>query len=191
MLEKKHHQTDWPARRIEPTPEGLVEATLARVNRSSALWQQFGFLHDVIVVGEGWDHALYYEEMPLAYLQEGEIGRKSHYYTIALEFGKVEGDPFSIERSPEPGKAERSVFLHPVIRRWSGRQMVSELHLLEDLFGEWKKAEDHVAPLRYFFMGQLLESVDFEKVKIEKIEAPRRPALRRVVVAASPIPRAL
>ena len=184
MLEKKHHQMGWPAQRIEPTPEGLVEATLARINRSSALWQQFGFLHDVIVVGEGWDHALYYEEMPLAYVQEGEIGRRSHYYTIALEFGKVEGDPFNIERSPEASKAERSVFLHPVIRRWSGRQMVSELHLLEDLFGEWKKPEAHVAPLRYFFMGQLLESVDFEKVKIDKIAAPRRPAMRRTAYRA-------
>jgi thioredoxin reductase len=191
MLEKKHHCQEWPVRRIEPTPEGLVEATLERVNRSSALWQQFGFLHDVIVVDEGWDHALYYEEMPLAYVQEGEIGRKSHYYTIALEFGKVKGDPFSIERMPEPGQAERSVFLHPVIRRWSGRQMVSELHLLEDLYGEWRKPEAHVAPLRYFFMGQLLESVDFEKVRIAKVEKPRRPAMRRAAVAAPPVPGVL
>jgi thioredoxin reductase len=190
MLEKKYHHQDWPARRIEPTPEGLVEATLARVNRSSALWQQFGFLHDVIVVEEGWDHAVYHEEMPLAYVHASGIGDKSHYYTINLEFGKVEGDPFSIVRHPEPGKAERSVFLHPVIRRWSGRRMVSELHLLEDLYGEWKKPDAHVAPLRYFFMGHLLESVDFEKVKIAKVETPRR-ALRRAVMAASPIPGVL
>jgi hypothetical protein len=183
MLEKKHHHQSWPSRRIEPTPEGLVDAALARLNRSSALWQQFSFLHDVIVVDEGWDHAVYYEEMPLAYVQASEIGDKSHYYTLALEFGKVEGDPFNIQRNPEPGDAERSVFLHPVIRRWCGRQKVAELHLLEDLYGEWRKPEAHVAPLRYFFMGQLLESVDFEKVKIAKVEAPR-PARRRTAVVA-------
>src|SRR4030095_4697852 len=150
MLEKKHHGQAWPARQIEPTPEGLLDATLARVNRSSALWQQFGFLHDVIVVEEGWDHAVYYEEMPLAYLHGSEIAGKSQYYTIALEFGKIEGDPFNVARSPEAGKADRSTFLHPVIRRWCGRQMIAELHLLEDLYGEWKKPEVHIAPLRYF-----------------------------------------
>jgi len=172
----------WPSRRIEPTPEGLVEAALARLNRSSALWQQFSFLHDVIVVEEGWDHAVYYEEMPLAYVQASEIGDRSHYYTLALELGEAEGDPVSIVRNPEPGGADRSVFLHPVIRRWCGRQKVAELHLLEDLFGEWGKPEAHVAPLRYFFMRQLLESVDRERVKAAAVAAPR-PARRRAAVA--------
>jgi thioredoxin reductase len=180
MLEKKHHQHEWLAsRQIEPTPEGLLEATLTRINRSSALWQQFGFLHDVIVVDEGWARATYYEEMPLAYVHDSEIGDRSHYYTITLEFGKVEGDPFSIVRNPEAAKADQSVFLHPVIRRWCGRQLVSELHLLEDLFGEWKKPEAHIAPLRYFYMGQLLESVDVAHMETEAAE---KPALRSAAV---------
>lgn len=159
MLEKKHHHREWLAsREIEPTPDGLTDAVLARINRSSALWQQYGHLHDVVVVHKDWGRATYYEEMPLAYVQDGELGENSHYYTISLEFGKVDNDPFAIVRNPEPGKAEESVFLHPVIRRWSGRRLVSEKHLLEDLFGEWKKPEAHIAPLRYFFMEQLLES---------------------------------
>ncbi len=172
MLEKKHGGQDWPAREVEPTPEGLLEATLDRLNRSSALWQQFGYLHDVIVVDEGWDHAVYYEEMPLSYIQQSEIGESSHYYTVTLEFGKNEGDPFSVVRPTEPAKAEESVFLHPVIRRWCGRQLVSELHLVEDLFGEWKKQEAHEAPLRYFYMEQILESVDVAHVEMEAAERP-------------------
>ena len=179
MLEKKHHRRGWPSLAIEPTPEGLLEATLARLNRSSALWQQFGFLHDVIVVGEDWDRATYYEEMPLAYVHSSEISASSHYYTITLEFGKVEGDPFTVVRHPEAAKADQSVFLHPVIRRWCGRQLVSELHLLEDLFGEWKKPEVHVAPLRYFFMEELLESVDVAQVEMEEAE---KPVLRSLVM---------
>lgn len=141
MLETKHHRRDWPAHEIEPTPEGLVEATLARLNRASALWQLPGFLHDVIVVDEDWNGARYLEEMPLAYLRQGELGQSGHYYTVSLERG--EG-------------------LHPVIRRWSGGQLISEKHLPEDLFGEWKKPEAHVAPLRYFYMQQLLEIADLE-----------------------------
>jgi thioredoxin reductase len=170
MLERQHHGRDWPARSIEPTPEGLLEATLARVNRSSALWQQCGFLHDAIVVEEGWDRATYYEEMPLAYLHASEIGARSHYYTVTLE---------------RAGEAEKSSSLHPVIRRWCGRQRVSEHHVLEDLFGEWRKPEAHVAPLRYFFMAQLLESVDFEKVELTRTQGLERP------VAARPISQAL
>ena len=179
MLEKKHHKGEWLAsREIEPTPDGLVEATLARINRASAMWQQFGFLHDVIVVDESWNEARYYEEMPLAYIHESEIGRSNHYYTVTLEFGKVEGDPFAIVRNPEPGKAEESVFLHPVIRRWSGRQLVSEKHLLEELFGEWKKPEAHVAPLRYFFMEQLLETVDLEGADFDELPMGEEPPIR-------------
>ena len=181
MLEKKYHHQEWGASRaIEPTPEGLVEAVLSRINRSSALWQQYGFLHDVVVVRDDWDHAVYMEEMPLAYAHD-ELGENSHYYTISLEFGKVKGDPFAIVRNPEPGKAEESVFLHPVIRRWCGRQLVSEKHLLEDLFGEWKKEDVHVAPLRYFFMQQLLETADLE-MQMQEVEEEMRDNLVRFAV---------
>lgn len=152
MLEIKHHRRDWPSREIEPTPEGLVEATLARLNRSSALWQQPGFLHDVIVVDEDWNAACYMEEMPLAYIRQGEIGQSGHYYTISLERG--EG-------------------LHPVVRRWSGGQLISERHLPEDLFGEWKKPETHAAPLRYFYMQQLLEIADLEDAGYEGMTVDR------------------
>jgi hypothetical protein len=143
------------------------------------MWQQFGYLHDVIVVDEGWDHAAYYEEMPLAYIQNSEIGESSHYYTITLQFGKLEGDPFSIMRNPEPSQTDETVFLHPVIRRWCGSQLISELHLQEDLFGEWKKPEAHVAPLRYFYMEELLESVDISHLEMEAAE---RPVLRSMAV---------
>ena len=131
-------------RDVEPTPEGLVEAVLARINRSSALWHQPGHLHDVLVVHEGWSSATHYEEMPLARIQDGELGENAHYYTVSF------------------GKAEESGSLHPVIRRWSGRRLVSQKLLQEDLSGEWKKPEAHIAPLRYFFMEQLLESATRE-----------------------------
>jgi hypothetical protein len=162
MLEKKHHRREWPAREIEPTPEGLVEAALVRLNRTAALWQQTGFLHDVIVVDEGWDRAVYYEEMPLAYVQQSAIGDNRHYYTITLEH--------------EPG-------LHPAIRRWCGRRLVSEQHLPEDLSGEWTKQDAHVAPLRFFFMEQLLEAAEMADLGVEELEAvPERRELRSVAV---------
>ena len=169
MLEQKHHHRDWPSREIEPTPEGLVEATLDRLNRS---------LRDVAPgrVPPRRDRgrrrlgpAVHYEEMPLAYIQESEIAASGHYYTITLELGEI---------------AEESAALHPVIRRWSGRQLISEKHLPEDLIGEWKKPEAHIAPLRYFFMQQLLETADlahgYDAVPVPVQEKAVRPLLRAV-----------
>jgi hypothetical protein len=63
-----------------------------------------------------------------------------------------------------------------VIRRWSGRQLISERHLLEDFTGEWRKPEAHIAPLRYFFMQQLLECAEMEhggRMEIRSAEPPR------------------
>jgi cation diffusion facilitator CzcD-associated flavoprotein CzcO len=174
ILEAKYHRRAWPAREIEPTPEGLVEATLARLSRASAPWQQPGFLHDVIVVEEGWSGASYREEMPLAYLHRSALGESGHYYTVTLERGPAGADPFETADTPEPAWMEESAALHPVIRRWSGGQLISEKHLPEDPYAEWKKPEAHVAPLRYFFMQQLLEiaeSADYQgRVELE----PRR-----------------
>ncbi|MFL6234128.1 MAG: NAD(P)-binding domain-containing protein [Thermoanaerobaculia bacterium] len=161
MLEAKYHRRGWPSAEIEPTPEGLVEATLDRLHRASALWHQPGFLHDVIVVEEGWNGARYQEEMPLAYVHRSAAGESGHYYTVTLE----------------PGETS----LAPVIRRWSGGQLVSEKRLPQDLYGEWKKPGAHVAPLRYFFMQQLLEIADLESAGYGRVavEEPRR--LLRIV----------
>jgi thioredoxin reductase len=151
MMEKKYHGKELPTRAVEATPEGMMLAAMERINRSSALWQQYGFLHDVIVLSSDGGTARYYEELPLAYVHDTSLSASDHYYTIALEFGHIHGDPFAIERKPVIDAADESVFLHPVIRRWNGPLLVAEYHLLENLFGEWKDLEHHIAPLRDFF----------------------------------------
>lgn len=163
MLERKYHGRNWPARWIEPTPDDLAEAVLARLNSSSALWQQSGFLHDVIVVSDDWDHAEHYEEMPLAYVQDHLLARHRTYYTVSLELGKAAGAVVSIVRRPTPETAEESALLHPVVRRWRGSQLIAEQRLPEELHGEWKKPEVHDAPLRAFFRDQLLAGDEEEK----------------------------
>jgi thioredoxin reductase len=159
MLEKKYHAKLWPTEDVEPTLNGIVTAMIERINRTSAMWQQFGFLHDLIVMPESGGPAKHYHEMPLAYIQETELSASSHYYTITMEFGAVEGDPFTVVRNPVPAAAHESVFLHPVVRRWNGPLLVAEHHLLEDLHGEWKREDLHLAPLREFLQEQMRERV--------------------------------
>jgi thioredoxin reductase len=152
ILEQKYHGQPWPSHGMAASIEGLLSATLQRLNRSSALWQQFGFLCDVIVVDGG--EARYYEELPKAYIHHGDLGRSDHYYTITLEFGCVVDDPFNIERYHDPEWAKESAYLHPVIRRFCGPELVADTHLLEDLYSEWWD-ERYVSQLREFFQSQL------------------------------------
>jgi thioredoxin reductase len=155
MLELKYHASSWPSRPVEPTPEGVLEALLARINSSSALWQQFGFLGDLIVMPQDGGPARYYEELPTDYIHNSPFGREGSYYVLTLEFGKVTGDPFNIPRLPIPEHAERSTFLHPVIRHFAGGEQLSELHLLENLFGEWHDEALHREPLLTFLHNEL------------------------------------
>ena len=123
------------------------------------MWQQFGFLHDLIVMPESGGPAKHYHEMPLAYIQETELSASSHYYTITMEFGTVDGNPLAVVRIPNPELSQESVFLHPVIRRWNGPLLAAEHHVLEDLHGEWKSEDLHLGPLREFFQEQMREGV--------------------------------
>lgn len=159
MLERKHHARPWPAEEVEPTSNGVLAAMIERINRTSAMWQQFGFLHDLIVMPESGGPALHYQEMPLSYIQETGLSASSHYYTVTMEFGVVERDPFTVVRNPVPSAGQDSVFLHPVIRRWNGPLLVAEHHLLENLHGEWKREDLHLAPLREFLQEQMRERV--------------------------------
>ncbi|MBV9773659.1 MAG: NAD(P)-binding domain-containing protein [Gemmatimonadetes bacterium] len=154
ILEARYHARPLPRRSIEATVEGLTEAVVARVNRSSALWQQFGFLGDALVVAED-GTAEHFEELPVDYIHDGEIGRSAHYYVVTLEFGKIVGDPFAVERNPDPDYASRSTFLHPVVRRYRGITLLSEVHMIEDLYADWTKEEMHLVPLRAFFEASM------------------------------------
>src|SRR5690606_35060271 len=43
-LNQRYHDTPWPTTDLGTDTERAVEAVITRVNRSSALWQQFGVL---------------------------------------------------------------------------------------------------------------------------------------------------
>jgi thioredoxin reductase len=159
MLERKHHGAEWPNRRLAADPDLLMEAVIERVNRTSALWQLFAFLCDLIVIGPD-GSARYYEELPLDYVHDSDFGAAAAYFTITLEYGpdhdKV--DPFDVAVGRiSQSDAERSSegrYLHPVVRRYRSRALLAEHHVTENLENEWT-APTHRNPLRSFFAGEL------------------------------------
>jgi hypothetical protein len=161
MFERKYHMKDWPARSVPKTPEGLAEAILERVNKSSGLWQQFGFLCDMIVPGSNGEME-YYEELPVDFVHDSEFGQQDDYYLMTLEYGKDhDRDLINPVGDYRPHKndidnAHLSPGLHPIIRHYHGSNMVEEHHVIEDLYAEWYE-DVHTKPLLKYFRKVLRE----------------------------------
>ncbi|MEV0231587.1 NAD(P)-binding domain-containing protein [Nonomuraea sp. NPDC050786] len=153
ILESRYHDVPWPARELPADPAALAAAVLERVNRTSALWQQFGLLADVIVLDGG--AARYMEEVPYD-LQGPPIGDLGHF-SITLEYGPDHDkiDPFDIEvgriRQSDSARAHEGHYLHPVVRHHLPGQPPAAHHITENLENEWNSPEIHVEPLRAFF----------------------------------------
>jgi len=161
IMQSKYHGEEWPNCSIDMNAESLMQAVITRVNKTSALWQQFGFLCDLIVVSDDLKEARYYEEVPVDYIMDTELSDRDHYYTVTLEYGAhVFNDPFNVKRvaRDEVGQSDRSNFLHPIIRRFSGKTMLSEHHVIEDLAADWTE-DAHTEPLLKFFDEDLTQGI--------------------------------
>ena len=152
IFEERYHGGVWPHTTHKKDPRTLTKAVLQRVNRTSALWQQFGFICDLLVV-DG-EEVRYFPEVPVDLAMSSRFGPTVERFLVTLEFGKVKGNLFEVERKPDPSHAEESTFLHPIVRRFCGKKKVQELHLLEDLHANWGK-EEHREPLLTFFEANL------------------------------------
>jgi thioredoxin reductase len=154
MLALRHHGDRWPAARLDATPDSIMEHVIRRVNRTSALWQQFEFLCDVIAFDD--DGASYLEEMPVAYAHVAEWLRRDLYFTVTLEYGPDHAsvDPFDIAvmrvRQNDTERPFDSQYLHPVVRAFSEGEMLAEHHVPENLENDWTGAA-HRLPLSRFF----------------------------------------
>jgi thioredoxin reductase len=160
VLEARYHDRPWPHRLLARDPGALMDAVIARVNRTSALWQQFGFLCDLIVVAPD-GAARYYEEVPVDYVLDGQFGAAASGFMITLEYGPDHDrfDPFdvSVDRISQDD-VERSRlgrYLHPVVRHVQGGTVVAEHHVTENLENDWTGPATHREPLRAFFAAEL------------------------------------
>jgi thioredoxin reductase len=162
IFESKFHGQPWPSRELDAMPEALVGEVIRRVNVSSALWQQFGFICDLIVVSEDGASARYFEEVPVGYIGDSDFGRHKQYYTVTLEYGPAHAfaDPFNITRIErhDVENASQSTFLHPIVRRFSGSELVSEHHIIEDFAAQWLE-DVHIQPLQKYFSEAALSAV--------------------------------
>jgi thioredoxin reductase len=163
ILERRYAETPWPAAKVDATPESITDAIISRVNRTSGLWQQFGFLADVVTVA-GAD-ARYHDEVPVDYFAAAGLGAAEHAFVITLEYGPEHDqvDPFDITVSrvaqDTVGQAHDAAYLHPVVRHHRGGEVVATHHLAENLENRWDRPDVHVAPLAGF-LGRCLAGAE-------------------------------
>ncbi|WP_341716429.1 NAD(P)-binding domain-containing protein [Micromonospora sp. FIMYZ51] len=167
ILERRYYETPWPSEKLDATAESIAEAIVARVNRTSALWQQFSFLGDVVTVA-GPD-ARYHDEVPVEYFAQTGLRTADHDYrhafVVTLEYGPDHDqvDPFDITVARVAqnvvGQAHAAAYLHPVVRHHRAGQVVATHHLAENLENQWDRPDVHVAPLTAF-LGRCLSSVE-------------------------------
>jgi hypothetical protein len=159
IFDRKYHDCDWPSREVAGTPEAICETILERVNTSSAMWQQFGFIGDLIVANPDGTFT-YHEELPVAYIHDSELGQAEDYYVLTLEYGDISNRDMIQPKDnyrPEKNDASRADFspgLHPIVRRYNGATKVAEHHVIEDLYAEWQE-DVHTEPLMAFFKEML------------------------------------
>lgn len=160
ILEQRYHGRPWPSASLKADPAALTEVVIARVNRTSALWQLFSFMADLIIVsGDG--TALYCEELPVDYVHDSDLAAGQDYFTITLEYGPDhdQHDPFDVSvgriKQSDAANSEKGRYLHPVVRHYRGKLLVAEHHVAENLENEWTGESTHRDPLRAFFAREL------------------------------------
>ncbi|WP_188190217.1 NAD(P)-binding domain-containing protein [Nonomuraea sp. SYSU D8015] len=162
ILATRYHGEPWPADDVEPTPDAISDAIIARVNSSSALWQQFGVLGDVVTVTGA--TALYQQEVPVAYATDGGLGQAPHRFVITLEYGPDHDtvDPFDISvprvAENDAANAHDASYLHPVVRHYRDGAPAGVHHLAENLDNRWDLPTVHQQPLAVFLKECLADA---------------------------------
>ncbi|MBJ6369620.1 NAD(P)-binding domain-containing protein [Snuella sedimenti] len=163
ILNEDNNGVNWPSDSVSLNPEVITRKIIENVNRTSALWQQFGFIGDVIVIDN--KKATYIHNIPVDYAIDTYCQDKEHYFIVTLEYGheifNKSPDIFNVTRvhRNDVENANQSAFLHPIVREYINGLVVNVHHIIEDFENNWKEEDVHIRPLKKFIYMCLKELV--------------------------------
>jgi thioredoxin reductase len=141
LLEEMHYGADLPGERFRLRSQTDIEEVAAflvkRLSITSALYQQFGTLCDVLLLRDG--HVRVYQELPVDYVHErGGMGDAENLVVMTLEYGfdhYPSRDPLEFILPVDVSKPP--AFLHPVLRHYRRGELAEELHLRANLIARY------------------------------------------------------
>ena len=148
LLERRYHERPLPSRRHPVDSVAalgqLADLLLERLSTSAALYQQYGFLCDVLRFSDG--TCTIHEELPKDYVLEDMELASGDVILMTFEYGfhryPKGTNPLSfITQMDETTSRRCAAYLHPVFRHYRDGHLVSEDNLGESLtlrFGKYR-----------------------------------------------------
>lgn len=158
-----------PQRSLELTVEEIASHLLERMNTSSALYQMYNELCDVVVApAAGETAAKYYYELPLEYVKEKFAGQQ--YIAFVFDFGsRGDADAFKYILEATPDTPEKSIFLHPIMLAFDEQGSVTHTrHLLENIETEWTDDQLHLEPIQQFVRDHLIDRTAMSGLALDR-----------------------
>ena len=159
ILEYKYQGEELPNEDLEYNTEVITNKLVEQINRTSALWQQFGFICDLLTVNPEKRTAKYYKSLPVDYIMDSDQWKDDHQFYLTLEYGDIamEEDTFAVDRirRDEVTDSKESKFLHPIVRHYHMGKLVSEHHMIEVLEAVWDNKNTHIDPLHDYIKGEV------------------------------------
>ena len=159
LMHKNHQEPFKEIEKIQFNAKTSAELILKLINKTSALWQQPGFLGHPIKINQHDKTLVLYDYLPVDFIKNNLFSNEK-YLIITLEFGQDKPiDPFNAPRPKRDNynHAHESLFLHPIIRIFDGAKLKSSHHVIEDFDAVWNEKE-HYIPLTNYLEKSLFTS---------------------------------
>ena len=148
ILEYENHDKLWPSKKLNNLDQ-LKNFIFERINNSSGMYQNFGYLCDVIKINS--NSFTYYYELPIKYISKFKEINNQDYITIILNYGgNLKHNFFKNIITVDTKESHNSKFLHPIITYYNNHKKTEILHILEDVNTEWYDFNKHKLPLIQF-----------------------------------------
>ncbi len=126
--------------RTEADLEALTDALISRLSTTSALWQLFGVLCDVMVLSDG--ELTIYPELSVEHvLNDPRFAEADDLVLMTLDLGfdKYPAGADAMDFIHFPNGPSCSAFVHGVLRHYRRGELVDERHLSETLTGRYDR----------------------------------------------------
>lgn len=170
----KHNQKSLPHRQIPLTADAMTQMILERVNQTSSLWQQTGYLCDLITFDCAKNSARYQDSLPIDFVLQNYLGENDYGLIITLNFGQEiinqHSNVFLIPRVHKDDfkNAHLSTFIHPIITLVRGSEVIKTHHIIEDFESQWNE-DVHKTPLNDFLYDTMEKTllIEYQKELVE------------------------